>query len=72
MSKLLEKAFAEAAKLPESEQEALGAWLLEEIVSERRWQRAFADSPGVLARLADEALAEHRMRETQPLDPDTL
>ena len=72
MGKLLQKAIAEASKLPESEQEAIGAWLLAEIESERRWDDLFARSSGVLERMADEALREHEAGLTQPLDPDTL
>jgi len=72
MNRLLEEAFAEVSKLPESEQEALAAWILDELAAERRWQQAFADTPDALAQLADEALAEHRQRQTQPLDPDEL
>jgi hypothetical protein len=60
MTKLLEKAFEEAAKLPEGEQDAVASWLLSEIESERRWQEAFAGSADRLKDLADEALAEHR------------
>ena len=47
MEKLLEKAVSEASKLPESEQEALGAWLLAEIESERRWSDLF-ERPGAV------------------------
>jgi hypothetical protein len=72
MNKLLAEAFAEASKLPEAEQEALAAWILAELASERRWQEAFDRSPDLLARLADEALAEHRAHQTQPLDPERL
>ena len=72
MGKLLEKAIAEASKLPESEQEAIGAWLLAEIESERRWDELFAQPSAVLERMADEALREHDAGLTQPLDPDTL
>lgn len=72
MTKLLEKAFAEAAKLSESEQEALAAWILEELASERRWEEAFATSADTLARLANEAVTEHQAGNTQELDPDTL
>jgi len=72
MTKLLEKAFAEASRLPEDEQDALGEWLLEELASEGGWEKAFAGSHQALAQLADEALAEHHERRTQVLDPDRL
>ena len=72
MTELLEKAFAEVSKLPPSEQEALAAWILEELASERRWQQAFDYSENDLARLADEALAENRRNQTRELDPDKL
>jgi hypothetical protein len=68
MSNLLEEAFAEASKLPEDEQDALAAWLLEELKSERQWSKAFATSADLLAQLADEALAEHRAGKTDSLD----
>ncbi len=55
MEKLLEKAVSEASKLPESEQEALGAWLLAEIESERRWSDLFERPGAVMERMADEA-----------------
>ncbi len=69
---LLEKAFAEVARLPQPEQDTFAAWILDELASERRWNRAFAQSQDVLAQLADEALAEHRAGRTQELDPDGL
>lgn len=72
MTNLLERAFAQAATLPEVEQDALAALILAEIESEQRWQHAFAGSQDMLARLADEALEEHRAGETQDLDPDAL
>lgn len=72
MTELLEKAFAEAAKLPAREQDALAAWILDEVASEQRWERAFADSTDTLTRLANEALAEHREGRTRGLDPDRL
>ena len=68
----LEKAFAEAAKLPEDEQEAIAAWILEELASEQRWRGALDGSADALARLADEAAAEYREGRTRPLDPDRL
>ena len=72
MSKLLEQAFREAAKLADEDQEALGAWLLEDLAAGRRWDKALASSPTVLTALADEALEEHRQGGTEPLTPDAL
>ncbi len=69
MTELLEKAFAEAAKLPDADQEALAAWILEELGSDRRWQETLGNTAEALARLADEALAEHHESRTEPLDP---
>ena len=72
MTKLLEQAFHEVAKLPEGDQEAIAAWLLEELASDRRWDEGFAGSPDLLAELVDETLEEHRQGRTQELDPDKL
>ena len=67
MTKILEKAFEQASKLPELEQNALGRWLIDEIISEKKWEKAFADSEDVLDKLADEALMEHTEGRTKPL-----
>jgi len=67
MTKLLKRAFDEASKLPEPEQDALAKALLEELESERRWDELFAASGDVLEKLADEALAEHRAGRTEKL-----
>lgn len=72
MTGLLEKAFAEAARLSEPEQDALAQWILEELHSEQRWDAAFASSSDILRQLAEEALAEYRAGKTEPLDPETL
>jgi hypothetical protein len=72
MGKLLEKAIAEASKLPESEQEAIGAWLLAEIESERKWDDLFARSSAVIERMAAEAMREYEAGLTEPLDPEKL
>lgn len=72
MTDLMERALVEIRKLTEYEQDALDAWILRELASERRWMEAFAASQDLLAELADEALAEHRAGKTRPLDPDAL
>ncbi len=72
MTKLLERAFAEASKLPPPEQDAFAGWLLKELESETRWEETLAASPDALSQLAAEALSEHRRGETEELDPDQL
>jgi hypothetical protein len=72
MTELLEKAFAEASKLPALEQNVFANWILDELASEQRWQAAFAASEDALAGLAAEALAEFEAGDTEPLDPATL
>lgn len=56
MTELLERAFTEASKLPEKEQDAMAALLLEELASEQRWEAAFAASPDQLSKMAQAAL----------------
>ena len=72
MTEQLEKAFAEASKLSEEEQDAIAAWLLEELASEDSWIRTFQATTDSLESLADEALAEHRAGLSRPLDPNEL
>ena len=72
MTKLLEKAFKKAAKLPEVEQNALAKWMIEELESEVKWEKVFAGSEDVLDKLADEALASHRQRKTRVLNLKSL
>ena len=62
MGKVLEQALSELTKLPETEQDAVGAWILAELESERRWDGLFAQSPDFLAELADEAIREDEAR----------
>lgn len=72
MTKRLEEAFAEAAKLPAREQEALAEWVLEELSGEHQWMQTFAGSQNELGKLSDEAKAEHHAGKTLPLDPERL
>ena len=72
MTKRLEQAFAEASKLPPTEQNDVAEWLLAELKSERRWDKLFADSQDILSKLAAEALAEHRSGQTQDLTPKQI
>jgi len=72
MTELLQKVIDEVSQLPPAEQDSFAAWMLVELRSEQRWNELFARSPDMLAKMAEEALAEHRAGKTLPLDPDTL
>lgn len=72
MTDLLKKAFEKASQLPTEEQDRFGAWMLEELNSEARWDELFARSPELLEQLAAEAIAEDDAGLTKPLDPDSL
>jgi hypothetical protein len=68
----LEQAFARAAELPATEQELLASRLLAELAAEDDFDRALSRSGDKLARLAAEALDEHRAGLTEELDPEQL
>ena len=72
MTKLLEKAFEEASKLPETEQNSLAKWVLEELDADKKWDEVFAESEDILDQLANEALEAHNRGKTKPLDTDKL
>ena len=72
MTKLLEQAFAEAAKLSEEEQDRIAAQLLLELAAEARWDAFFAASTSLLERLAEEALEDDRAGWTEELRFDEL
>ncbi|MEO7743060.1 MAG: hypothetical protein ABIR98_09000 [Usitatibacter sp.] len=67
MTRLLKRAMSEVEKLPESEQDAVAALVLEELASEQRWAELFAKSQDKLAELAEKALADHAAGRTKPL-----
>lgn len=69
---LLQQAFDEVAKLSPAEQDLLASRLLAELAAEDDFDRAIARSADQLARLASEALAEHRAGMTEELDPERL
>lgn len=72
MTSLLEKAFSQASKLSNAEQDLLAKRLLAELEAEDAFDRAILRTTDELSALADEALQEHRRGQSQPLDPDRL
>ncbi len=67
MTLLLEKAFTEAKKLGEDEQDALASVIIDEILAERQWDTVFAKTQGTLERLADEALDDIALGKVSPM-----
>ena len=71
MTRLLEKAFEEASKLPDEDQDALAQELLDDLASEMRWAETFSKSQDKLALLAKEALNEFRQGRTKLIEEDS-
>jgi type III secretory pathway component EscU len=67
MTRMLEKAFEAASKLPVLEQNVLARVMLDEIASEQKWDALFAESEDVLALLAAEALQDEEQGKTREI-----
>ena len=72
MTERLEQAIAQLKTLSTDQQDAIAALILAELEEEQRWNDSFTRSPNLLAKLAAEAMAEHRSGKTQELDQETL
>lgn len=72
MTELLEQAIARLKTLPPNDQNAIATLILEELEDDQRWDESFARSSDLLAKLAAEAMTEHRAGKTQELNPATL
>jgi hypothetical protein len=72
MTQLLEKAFSQASQLPELQQNILAKWIIEELITEKKWDSLFSESEDLLAELADEALSEYEQGKTHILNLDAL
>jgi hypothetical protein len=71
MTKLLQKAFEEASRLPEEDQDSFAEALLSDLASEKRWAASFAKSQDKLAVLAKEALIEFKQGKTKRIEEDS-
>ncbi len=58
VTQLLEQALTAVRELPESEQDAIAALILDELADEKRWDAAFARSQDKLAEMAVKARAD--------------
>jgi hypothetical protein len=72
LTERLEQAIAQLKTLSTDQQDAIATLILAELEEEQRWDDSFARSPNLLAKLAAEAMAEHRSGKTQELDQETL
>jgi len=72
MTRLLEEVFRIASKLPDAEQDALAAAILDELKADARWDARLTESIASLSKLAEEAREEYRAERTEPLEPDRL
>ncbi len=72
MTELLEQVITQLKTLPESEQDIIATMVLEELEDDMKWEKAFARSEDILAKLAAEAMSEYRAGNTQELDPEKL
>ena len=70
MTALLEQAMREVQQLPDSDQDAIAARILDEIHDDRLWHSRFAETAPALQQLADHAWAQHESGETIPLDDE--
>jgi hypothetical protein len=72
MTTLLQNAVTKAQRLPPPEQDALAQMMIEEMEGEAKWEAVLAKSPEKLAKLSDQAWAEHEAGGTRPLNLDQL
>ncbi len=72
MTELLNRAFKEASKLPEIEQNSFAKWVLQELETENNWGKIFAESEDILDKLADEAINADKEGRTQLLNDRSL
>ena len=72
MSQRLDQAVAEVRKLPDVDQDAIAALILDEIDDDRRWDETFARSPGKLAALAARAVEQVKAGQCRAVGFDEL
>jgi len=68
VTSLLEKALEKIGGLPQDEQDAIAAQILDSLADEEAWRKKFAAKRDRLRQLANEALDEDARGKTRPLD----
>jgi hypothetical protein len=70
MTALLEQAIRAASQLSDADQDSLAVRMLAEIAKEDEFDRALQSTGHLLAKMAQEAIAEHRAGLTLPFPTD--
>jgi len=68
VTELLENALRKVAALPQEEQDAIAAQILETLEDETVWKEKLVSTQDKLRGLAQKARLEHKRGETRPLD----
>ncbi|MBC8870398.1 MAG: hypothetical protein H8E44_13330 [Planctomycetes bacterium] len=72
MTHLMEQALVGIGKLPEADQDAIAAIILDEIADERRWDESFSRSQDQLAKIADRVRDDIRTGRVKDMGIDEL
>jgi hypothetical protein len=72
MTRLMEQAIERLRAIPESQQEQLARFLLNELEEDSRWADSTANHADALRRLVDDVLSDDARGACDPLDPENL
>ncbi|PZU96140.1 MAG: hypothetical protein DCE90_10355 [Pseudanabaena sp.] len=72
MTDLLERTITKLRELSVEQQDAIAMMILEELEDDSKWERSFASSQNLLAKLAEDAMLEYRAGKTEELFPESL
>jgi hypothetical protein len=72
MTRLMEQAIERLRKVPETEQDRLAQFLLNELKEDELWSRSTADHETRLKSLINNVLTDDNQGACEPLDPDRL
>jgi hypothetical protein len=72
MTKLMEQALDEVAKLSTSDQDAIASLILEELLDESEWDRQFSASQEQLSRIAEKVRQDIRAGRVRSIGIDEL
>jgi hypothetical protein len=72
MTQLLQRAIDELRKLPDADQNAIAALILEELADDAKWESAFANSQNELSRITNKVRDDIRQGRVRDVGIDEL